>query len=128
MKKIITAALMLWSATAHAQAVIPSSTPALASSQIVKASGGVLYGFDVAADSTLSGAAWWIMVFNSATVPADGPVTPAKCYAQAPMVTGLTTTFKMPISLIDGIVIATSTTGCFTKTASPHAFISGDAQ
>ena len=30
-----------------------------------------LFSFDVAADSTLSGAAWWIMVFDAASLPAE---------------------------------------------------------
>jgi hypothetical protein len=36
--------------------------------------------------------------------------------------------FIMPISLINGITIGVSSTGCFTKTASAHGFISGDAR
>jgi hypothetical protein len=128
LKKIIIAAALLWPAIAHAQAVIPASTPALASSLIVKASAGVLYGFEVAADSTLSSAPWFVMVFDSATVPADGAVQPSKCFAMPSGAPGFATIFTLPISLIAGITIVTSSTGCFTLTASPHAYLSGDAQ
>lgn len=102
-------------------------TAALASSQVVKASAGTLYSFDVSADSTLSGAAWWVMVFNATSAPADGAVTPAKCYAMPSGATTLTAAFAPGgTAFSTGITIVTSTTGCFSKTASAHAFISGD--
>lgn len=106
----------------------PSSTSALASNQTVKGSAGNLYSFEVSADSTLSAAAWWIMVYNATTAPADGAVTPAKCYAQPAGVTSYAAAFYIPVQFSSGITIGVSTTGCFTKTASAHGFISGDAQ
>ena len=105
-----------------------SSTAALASSQIVKASAGNLYSFEVSADSTLSGAPWWVMIFNATTLPADGAVTPAKCYAMSSGQVSASYAWNVPVQFSTGIVIGVSTTGCFTKTASAHAFISGDAQ
>lgn len=108
--------------------VTPVSTAALAANLVVKAAAGNLYSFEVSADSTLSAAAWWIMIYNSATAPADGAVTPAKCYAMPLGATGATFGFAVPIAFSTGITIGVSTTGCFTKTASTHAFISGDAQ
>lgn len=104
------------------------STTALAANQIVKGSAGNLYSFQVSADSTLSGAAWWVMIYDATTAPGDGAVTPAKCYAVPSGTTSYSAAFQMPIRLATGITIGVSTTGCFTKTASTHAFISGDAQ
>ena len=113
---------------ASSSGLTPSSTVALASSQIVKASAGNLYSFEVSADSTLSGSPWWIMIFNATTLPADGAVTPTKCYAMSSGQTSAAYAWMIPVQFSTGIVIGVSTTGCFTKTASVHAFISGDAQ
>jgi len=111
-----------------ASAQIVSASPVLAANQVVKAAPGQLYGFQVSADATLSGAAWWVMVYDATAAPADGTVTPRKCYAQASGVTSASYAFPRPISFGVGIVIGVSTTGCFSKTASTHAFISGDFQ
>jgi hypothetical protein len=110
--------------------MIPSatkvSTAALAANLVVSAVAASLVSFDVSADSTLSGAAWWVLVFDAATAPADGAVTPAKCYALPSGSASFSGAFPIPASFTTGIVIGVSTTGCFTKTASTHAFISGD--
>lgn len=104
-----------------------SASAALAANQIVKGSAGTLYSFDVAADTTLQGAAWWIMIYDATTAPADGAVTPVKCYAMPSGTTSFSATFPGGgVSLLTGIVIGVSTNGCFTKAASTHAFISGD--
>jgi hypothetical protein len=109
--------------------VVPVSSAVLASQTVVKGSAGNLYAFEVSADATLSAAAWWIMIFNAVSAPADGVVSPVKCYAMAPGVTSLGASWgAVPAAFSVGIVIGVSTTGCFTKTASVHAFISGDAQ
>lgn len=105
-----------------------TSSSALAANTVIKASAGNLYSFEVAADSTLSGAAWWIMIYDAAAAPADGAVTPTKCYAMPSGTTGYSAAFFTPLRLATGIVIGVSTTGCFSKTASTHAFISGDAK
>lgn len=109
-----------------AGATTEAVTAALASNLVVKASAGNLYGFQISADSTLSAAAWWIMIFDSTTLPGDGAVTPAKCYAMPLGSTGFSGSWPLPARFSTGIVIGVSTTGCFTKTASIHAFISGD--
>lgn len=113
--------------SAGATAATPTSASALAANQIIKASGGNLFSFTVSADSTLSAAAWWIMIYNAATAPIDGAVTPLKCYAMPSGATGFAAAFPNPVSFSTGITIGVSTTGCFNKTASTHAFISGDA-
>lgn len=99
---------------------------ALCANQIIKGSAGNIYSFNVSADATLSGAAWWIMIYNATTAPGDGTVTPAKCYAMPSGTTSYSAAFPVPVALGTGITIGVSTTGCFTKTASTYAFISGD--
>ena len=105
-----------------------SATAALASNKVVKGSAGNLYSLQVAADSTLSAANWWIMIFDATSLPGDGAITPAKCYGIPAGITGASFAFPNPIRLATGITVGVSTTGCFTQTASIHAFISGDAQ
>lgn len=115
------------SATAAA-ATAPVVTSVLATSLVLKASAGNLYGLNVSADSTLSGAAWWVMVHNAAAAPAAGAVTPTKCYALALGTTMASLAFPTPVRFSTGVSVTVSTTGCFTQTDSVHAFISGDAQ
>lgn len=102
------------------------ATNTLAANLVVDANPGNLFSFNVSADSILSGAAWWIMIYNAAAAPSDGAVTPAKCYAMSLGTTSFSAAFPVPVGFSTGIVIGVSTTGCFTKTASTHAFISGD--
>lgn len=113
--------------SASGAAVPYSSSSALAANQVVKAGAGNLYSFEVAADSTLSAAAWWIMIYDATSAPADGAVTPAKCYPMPIGTTGYSASFASPLRFATGIVIGVSTTGCYSKTASTHALISGDA-
>lgn len=105
-----------------------TASSALAANQIVVTGAHQLVSFDVAADSTLSAAAWWIMVYDATAAPGDGAVTPAKCYALPSGTTTFNGAFNIPVNFATGVVIGVSTTGCFTKTASTHAFISGDYQ
>ena len=89
----------------------------------------VLTSFEVSADSTLSGAIWTILIYDSATAPGDGAVTPAKCYILPLGTTSYSAAFNTPPIFLNGIVIAVSTgQTCFTQTSSIHAFISGDVQ
>lgn len=113
---------------ASTSGLTPTTTSALAANSVIKASAGNLYSFEVSADSTLSAAAWWIMIYNATSAPVDGAVTPLKCYAMPSGTTAFVSAFPTPIAFSTGITIGVSTTGCFTKTASTHAFISGDAQ
>jgi hypothetical protein len=108
--------------------VTHTQSSALASNLVVENAAGNLYSFEVSADSTLSGAAWWLMIYDATSAPADGAVTPAKCFAYPSGATGASYAFPTPVAFTTGITIAVSTTGCFTKTASAHAFIAGDFQ
>lgn len=114
--------------SAAGAALTPITSAALAANTVIKASAGNLYSFEVSADSTLSGAAWWIMIYNATSAPGDGGVTPLKCYALPSGAISYAAAFPVPVAFSTGITIGVSTTGCFTKTASTHAFISGDAQ
>ena len=85
-------------ATASGGGTSRATTAALAASLVVNAAAGNLYGFEISADSTLSAAAWWIMVFDATSAPSNGAVTPAKCYA-LPSGTTLSTTANNPLGL-----------------------------
>lgn len=108
--------------------VAPVVSSAVETGHVIKASAGNLYDFNVSADSTLSAAAWWVMIFNSTTVPAAGSVTPVKCYALPVGATSISAAFPTPLYLSTGISMAVSTNGCFTKADSAHGFISANAQ
>lgn len=110
------------SGTTHVQ------TSALVANLVVKASPGNLYDFEVAADAILSAAAWWVMIYDATSAPSDGSVTPAKCYAMPAGATTITGAFPAPTAFTSGITIGVSTTGCFSKTASTHAFIGAGYQ
>lgn len=110
-------------------AATPATTAALGSSQVVKASAGTLYSFNVSADPTLSAAPWWVLIFNATAAPSNGAVTPAKCYAEPAGATSASGAFAAGgAAFSTGITIVASSTGCFTQTLSAHAFISGDGQ
>ena len=72
--------------------------------------------------------AWWLLVFDATSAPADGAVTPAKCFAYPAGTLSASYGFSAPPAFTTGIVLSVSTTGCFTKTASVHAFLGGDYQ
>ena len=91
----------------------PVATSTSSPSLILKAGPGVLHAFSI----TTSDATGYVMVFDSATVPADGTVTPKYAYA---IVAG-SEAFNLepnPARFANGIAIVMSTTGPFTKTLS----------
>ena len=102
-----------------------AQTSALASNLVVTNAANNLYNLQVTADSTLYAADWWIMVFDATSAPGDGAVTPALCLDMASGVRSYWGSFPNPIAFTTGITVVVSTTGCFTKTASTHAFIAG---
>ncbi len=102
-------------------------TAALASNLILKASPGVLFGFDVVGDSTAIAATWYVMVFDATSLPANGAITPVKCYPVAAGNPLFSADFGSGgIAFTTGITIGISSTGPFTQTTlGAHAFISG---
>lgn len=105
-----------------------AQTSVLASNLVAKGSAGNLYSFTASADSTLSGAAWWLMIFDATTLPGNGTVTPAGCIAAPSGATTVSGEYVIPASFTAGITLGVSTTGCFSLTASTHAFISASYQ
>lgn len=107
-------------------ALTPTVTSAVASSLVLKASAGNLYGFSI----TSGASAGYVMVFNATTAPADGAVTPQFCSAIAAnaSLNFDMTTGNIPERFTTGITLVFSTTGCFTKTASATAYMRGKSQ
>jgi len=110
-------------ATNTSRTLTPIPSTAAESSHILKASAGSLFGVSVTA--TVAG---YLMLFNAVAAPADGAVTPVKCYV-VPANTSVGVSWgSYAAAFGTGIVAVYSTTGCFVKTASATAFISGEVQ
>jgi hypothetical protein len=106
-------------------AVATAQTATAASNAILKASGGMLNSLSVTTGAT----AGYVMVFDSATLPANGTVTPKFCYGSLPATSGIAVSYlPYAVPFVNGITVAFSSTGCFTLTASATAFISGQVQ
>lgn len=108
---------------ANAQ-IAPVVTTAVASSLVIKASPGSLYG----ASLTAGASAGYLLIIDAIAAPADGAVTPKYCQAVAANQTIEMPWYAVPFKFNVGIVAVFSTTGCFTKTASATAFISALAK
>lgn len=113
-------------ALAQTQCLVPpnaAATPIVSAaaegSHVLKAGPGCL----LAGYVYNSGAAAFLMVFNSATVPADGAVTPINCVPVAAASYQFINFAPQPPEWYStGISAAISTTGCFTKTVGSGAF------
>ena len=115
-----TAAVAICPTSATAAAPSTSASIAATSSQILKGSAGNFYG--VNASATVAG---YVMLFDATTAPADGAVTPKKCWAVAANGT-IDIRYDVPIKCSTGITLVYSSTGPYTKTASATAFLSGE--
>jgi len=92
------------------------------SHHVFLAKAGTLYGFSV----TSGASAGYVLVYNSASAPADGTVTPIGCYAlPASSTLGVAYT-PLPLTMSTGITLVFSTSGCFTQTSSATAFFLGE--
>lgn len=98
-------------------AVIASAT--LEASHILKTGPGTFYGGEV----TIGATAGFLLLFDSATIPADGAVLPLKCWV-VPASSTIAVNCPMPVACSSGISVVFSTTGPFSKTASASAFFS----
>jgi hypothetical protein len=104
--------------------VAPVVSSAVSGGIVGKASAGNLYGYNVVAGAS----AGFVLITNTATVPADGAVAPLRCIPLAAN-TGIDVNLRgQPVYFSTGISVSFSTTGCFTKTASATAFIAVDAR
>jgi hypothetical protein len=105
--------------------VTQAQTGAAASSLVVKASAGSLVSIS---GSAVTGS--YIMIFNATSAPADGAVTPVKCWG--PMAAAGPFSFGWGpgpvLTMATGITVVSSSTGCFTKTATNANFISAEYQ
>lgn len=123
---VIAMALSVAGAQAQTEFVVPPGFPATPivsaaaeGSHILKAAKGTLISLYVTAGAS----AGYLMTLNSATVPADGAVTPINCVQVAANNTvALNFAPQPPEYYSTGIVVVFSTTGCFTKTISNTAY------
>ena len=129
-KRFLLALLLLMPSVAFADqqwAPIPPVVSGSAGSNlVVKAACDPAIGcrlIDFQVTGTVAG---YVLVFDAASAPADGAVTPAKCF-QVPVGTTGIQWAANPLKFSTGIVLVMSTTGCFTKTASATAFFSAEA-
>lgn len=113
-------------AFAQANCVVPANAPgtpvisaSAEGSHVLKASPGCLISIYV----TNTGLSGYLMLFNLASIPADGAVTPIECI---PVAAGgyqfINFAPQPPEWFSTGIVAVVSTTGCFTKTVGSGAF------
>ncbi|MGH7044952.1 MAG: hypothetical protein ACREE2_01010 [Stellaceae bacterium] len=111
-------------AFAYEAGIMPTVSAIPEASHLIKAAPGNLYSLYV----TTGDIAGYVMTFNADQAPADGAVAPVECVI-APADSTVSITFDGPPDIYSiGIVAAFSTTGCFTKTASPTAFFKARAQ
>jgi hypothetical protein len=104
--------------------IVSSQSSAVEGSHVFKSSAGLLNGFD----ATSGGTAGYLLILDSATVPADGPVAPRFCFALPATQTTGASWLSYPVNFNNGIVVVFSSTGCFTKTISSTAFFSAQVQ
>jgi hypothetical protein len=104
--------------------IVSIQSSATEGSHVLKASAGLLNGFSATAGAT----AGYVLLIDSATVPADGAITPKFCYALPASSTTAASWIEYPAPFNNGIVIVFSTTGCFTKTVSNTSFFSAQVQ
>lgn len=107
--------------------VAPVASTAAESGHILKAAAGNLYALGVTIKS--GPGTGNVLVFNSTTVPADGAVTPLKCFAIGFTDGSMDYTKTIPSYFGTGISVAySSAASCFTKTASATAYFSWEVK
>lgn len=89
------------------------NSTALEASKVLKASAGSLVSFSV---FNTKASAQYILIMNSATVPADGAVTLLYPPIYVPATSNAMLTFPIPLTASTGIAVSNSSTGTFTKT------------
>lgn len=107
--------------TAASAALSTATTAAIASNIVAKSGAGNFYS----ANLTSGASAGYFMLFDATAAPADGAVTPFKCWVAAANST-ISISNNPPIRAATGITVVFSTTGCFAKLASATAFMSVD--
>jgi hypothetical protein len=104
----------------------PTASSALESSHVLKASAGNLSSLSV----TIGTTSGYLMVFDAASAPADGAVTPKYAWPVTSNGTNsaLGISWTVPAQFLTGVTVVFSSTGPLTKTASATAFFSGQVQ
>lgn len=117
--------LIVLSGATHAQVVVPgAASTAVEGSHIFKIAGGTLWSGSI----TVGASAGFWMIFDSATVPADGAVTPMYCW-QVAANTSLGASWPAGARFGSGITMAFSTgANCVTKTVSATGFFMAQVQ
>lgn len=100
--------------------ITPVVSSAAEANHVLKASPGNVYGIRV----TSGAAAGYVLLFDATAAPSNGAVTPVDCIV-LPANSSMGISYNPPWVMATGITVSFSTTGCFTKTASATAFISG---
>jgi len=112
------AAVVAAPTSSQGQSIAPVTSAAAESSHVIKASAGNLYRVAI----TTGASGGYLMVFDAATAPADGTVTPKICRAVGANAS-LDVIYDYPERYATGVTVVFSTTGCFTKTASATAHV-----
>ena len=127
--RVATAALLLLAvlggrkALAYEAGITPVVSAAAEASHLIKAAPGNLYSLYVTTSSP-----GYLLTFNAVSVPPHGAVTPVECVS-VPATGTVAINFDGPPDIYSrGIVAVFSSTGCFSKTASPVAFFKARAQ
>jgi hypothetical protein len=111
-----------------AAGITPTVSTSAESSHVLKASGGNVYGVYA---TNLTATAGFLLLFNAATVPADGAVTPAGCVPLAASSYISINYNPGPPGYFNTGIVAVLSSGatCFTKTTGTiTGFISGSVQ
>jgi len=120
----VTGSVALAPSSASGAAIAPTTSTSAGSNLLLKSGAGNGYRYAI----TTSGSAGYFMVFDAASAPADGAVTPKICRAVAANSSLEIDHSTAPDRFATGIVEVFSTTGCFTKTASATAELEGSVQ
>lgn len=98
---------------ASGSGITPAMSSAVEASHIIKATPGTLYSLTI---TNTKASAQYVLVMDSATLPADGAVT----LLFPPIAVGAASTtivsFPGPLVAAAGIVVSNSSTGTFSKT------------
>ncbi|MGH8011352.1 MAG: hypothetical protein ACREQ4_02475 [Candidatus Binataceae bacterium] len=111
--------------------ILKGASAALESNHVLKASPGRIFKLTVAHTYTTSGV--WVLLFDTAAVPADGAVTPDWAFPLAAATSqaqgGNIDWNSYPREMVHGICVAlSSATSPFTLTSQPNAFFSWQVQ
>lgn len=114
--------------TSTTLSIAPDASTAAQSGRVLCTTSCNLYSIEVTSlTATFTG---YLMVFDAASVPSNGAVTPKHCWP-VPGLGSVARDYRpLPEKFTTGVAVAFSsnTAGCFTLTASTNAFFSGDVK